>query len=71
MLGDRTFYMLYDMATEKVEEYILLPFLSSLLTNAIIKTVIDFPEEMYPQITYSTGGVIVYLVRWRLHNPLF
>lgn len=30
MYGDRTFYMLYDMVTEKVEEYIFILFLTSL-----------------------------------------
>ncbi len=55
MLGDRTFYMLYDMATEKVEEYILLPFLSSLFDKCNNGDGYwTFLEEMYPQITYSS-----------------
>jgi len=55
MLGDRTFYMLYDMATEKVEEYILLPFLSSLFDKCNSGDGYwTFLEEMYPQITYSS-----------------
>lgn len=55
MLGDRTFYMLYDMAPEKVEEYILLPFLSSLFDKCNNGAGYwTFLEEMYPQITYSS-----------------
>jgi hypothetical protein len=55
MYGDRTFYMLYDMATEKVEEYIFLPFLS-LLFDKCEKAdgYWTFLEEMFPQITYSS-----------------
>ena len=55
MFGDRTFYMLYDMVTEKVEEYIFLPFLTSLL-NECDKAdgYWTFLEVMYPQITYSS-----------------
>ena len=55
MFGDRTFYMLYDMATEKVEEYIFLPFLTSLFDKCD-KTdgYWTFLETMYPQITYSS-----------------
>lgn len=55
MYGDRTFYMLYDMATEKVEEYIFLPFLSSLFDKCEkADRYWTFLEEMYPQITYSS-----------------
>ena len=55
MYGDRTFYMLYDMATEKVEEYILLPFLTALFDKCDnADGYWTFLEEMYPQITYSS-----------------
>jgi hypothetical protein len=55
MYGDRTFYMLYDMATEKVEEYIFLPFLSSLFDKCEkADGYWTFLEEMHPQITYSS-----------------
>ena len=55
MFGDRTFYMLYDMATEKVEEYIFLPFLTSLFDNCDkAEGYWTFLETMYPQITYSS-----------------
>ncbi len=54
MYGDRTFYMLYDMITEKVEEYIFLPFLTSLFDKCDqSEGYWTFLEEMYPQITYS------------------
>jgi len=55
MFGDRTFYMLYDMVTEKVEEYIFLPFLASLFGNCDkADGYWTFLEAMYPQITYSS-----------------
>lgn len=55
MYGDRTFYMLYDMVTEKVEEYIFLPFLTSLFDKCdSSEGYWTFLEEMYPQITYSS-----------------
>lgn len=55
MFGDRTFYMLYDMVTEKVEEYIFLPFLTSLLDECNkADGYWTFLEAMYPQITYSS-----------------
>lgn len=58
MFGDRTFYMLYDMVTEKVEEYIFLPFLTSLFKKCDeADGYWTFLEEMYPQITYSSEDV--------------
>lgn len=55
MFGDRTFYMLYDMATEKVEEYIFLPFLTSLFDKCDnAEGYWTFLEEMYPKIVYSS-----------------
>lgn len=55
MFGDRTFYMLYDMVTEKVEEYIFLPFLTALFDKCEkADGYWTFLEEMYPQITYSS-----------------
>ncbi len=55
MYGDRTFYMLYDMITEKVEEYIFLPFLTLLFDKCEnADGYWTFLEEMYPNITYSS-----------------
>ena len=55
MFVDRTFYMLYDMVTEKVEEYIFLPFLTSLFNECEeADGYWTFLEVMYPQITYSS-----------------
>ena len=55
MYGDNTFFMLYDMVTEKVEEYILLPFLTSLFEKCdTTNGYWTFLEGMYPQITYSS-----------------
>ena len=55
MFGDKTFYMLYDMVTEKVEEYIFLPFLTTLFDKCDkADGYWTFLEEMYPQITYSS-----------------
>ncbi len=55
MYSDNTFFMLYDMVTEKVEEYILLPFLTTLFDKCKKSDGYwTFLEEMYPQITYSS-----------------
>lgn len=55
MLGDRTFYMPYDMVTEKVGKYIFLPFLTSLFDKCDkADEYWTFLEKMYPQITYSS-----------------
>lgn len=55
MFGDRTFYMLYDMVTEKVEEYIFTPFLTTLFGECEeADGYWTFLEAMYPQITYSS-----------------
>lgn len=64
MYGDRTFYMLYDMVTEKVEEYIFLPFLTSLLAKCEnSEGYWTFLEEMYPRITYSSDDEYHFLPR--------
>ena len=55
MYGDGTFDMLYDMITEKVEEYIFLPFLTALFDKCDrADGYWTFLEEMYPRITYSS-----------------
>ena len=55
MYGDGTFDMLYDMITEKVEEYIFLPFLTELFDKCDkADGYWTFLEEMYPRITYSS-----------------
>lgn len=64
MYGDRTFYMMYDMITEKVEEFILLPFLNKLLDKCDEEEGYwTFLEEMYPQITYSSEDEYRFLRR--------
>ena len=55
MYGDGTFDMLYDMITEKVEEYIFLPFLSALFDKCDrADGYWTFLEDMYPRITYTS-----------------
>lgn len=55
MFGDRTFYMLYDMITEKVEEYILLPYLTALFDKCDKGDGYwTFLETVYPKIIYSS-----------------
>lgn len=64
MYGDRTFYMMYDMITEKVEEFIFLPFLNSLFDKCDEEDGYwTFLEEMYPQITYSSEDEYRFLRR--------
>ena len=55
MYGDGTFDMLYDMITEKVEEYIFLPFLTSLFDKCDrADGYWTFLQEMYARITYTS-----------------
>lgn len=55
MLSDGTFYMLYDMITEKVEEFIILPFLIKLFGESEdVDGYWTFLEAMYPNIIYSS-----------------
>ncbi len=54
MYCNDTFNMLYDMITEKVEEFIFLPHLTALLDKCKEHDGYwTFLEEMYPQITYG------------------
>ena len=58
MYGDGTFDMLYDMITEKVEEFIFIPFLTALFDKCNrADGYWTFLEEMYPRITYSSERV--------------
>ncbi len=69
MYGDRTFYMLYDMITEKVEEYIFIPFLTSLFDKCEkADGYWTFLEEMYLHITYSSDDEYHYSLT-RLLKP--
>lgn len=64
MYGDRTFYMMYDMITEKAEEFILFPFLNKLFDKCDKEDGYwTFLEEMYPQITYSSEDEYRFLRR--------
>ncbi|MEA4898699.1 MAG: NACHT domain-containing protein [Christensenellaceae bacterium] len=54
--GDKTFSMLYDMIPEKVEEYIFVPFLTTLFQKCDEGDGYwTFLEEMYPCISYEKG----------------
>lgn len=56
---DRTFDMLYDMIPEKVERFIFLPFLETLITECSQKgsdeEYWEFLEHQYPAIYYQEG----------------
>jgi hypothetical protein len=55
MYGEGTFRMLYDMVTEKVEEYIFLPYLTALFGKCEKgEGYWTFLQEIYPQIRYSS-----------------
>ena len=57
---DQTFAMLYDMITDKVEEYIFLPYLEGLFqTCDNVKGYWTFLEEIYPFIYYHHGLVAI------------
>lgn len=51
--GDQTFAMLYDMISNKVEEYIFIPFLQKLFE----KDYNDFVKTVYKNLAYSIGDV--------------
>lgn len=54
--GDKTFHMLYDMISEKVEEYIFEPFLASLFNKCDENNGYwTFLETMYPALYYEEG----------------
>ncbi len=54
---DRTFDMLYDMIPEKIERFIFLPYLETLVTECSQKEdeYWEFLERMYPYLTYEEG----------------
>jgi hypothetical protein len=57
LYSDNIFFMLYDMIPEKVEEYILLPYLKALFDKcANDDGYWTFLEELYPQITYASDN---------------
>ena len=69
MYGDGTFDMLYDMITEKVEEFIFIPFLTALFDKCNrADGYWTFLEEMYPRITYSSERAF-HLRRSRVLEP--
>lgn len=56
MYGDKTFNMLYDMIPDKVEEYILLPYLTRLFERCDKEEGYwTFLETVYPSIRYEKG----------------
>lgn len=58
MHGDKTFNMLYDMIPDKVEEYILIPYLIDLFdTCDCADGYWTFLETIYPSIQYERGEV--------------
>lgn len=63
---DGTFNMLYDMITEKVEEFIFLPYLTHLFDKCDkLDGYWTFLAEMYPNITYSSYEEIhLQHIRW-------
>ena len=64
MFSDNIFFMLYDMIPEKVEEYILLPYLKALFDKCDNNDGYwTFLEELYPQITYTSGAGYSFLHR--------
>lgn len=71
-IGDKTFNMLYDMIPEKVEEYILLPFLSELFEKCDrLDGYWTFLEEVYPKLSYERGEVVDYVENdpiWYLYS---
>ena len=53
--GDKTFHMLYDMIPEKVEEYIIMPFLTELFNKCDkVDGYWTFLEIMYLSICYTS-----------------
>lgn len=55
---DQTFPMLYDMITDKVEQYIFLPYLENLISICDNEEgLLTFIKLIYPKITYATGDV--------------
>ncbi len=56
MFGDKTFSMLYDMISDKVEEYIFLPYLTRLCEKCdAMEGYWTFLETLYPYIRYRNG----------------
>lgn len=56
--SDQTFGMLYDMITEKVEQYIFIPYLEELFTRCDEeKGYLTFLKLIYPRLDYSKGEI--------------
>ena len=56
MYGDKTFNMLYDMIPDKVEEYIFLPYMTSLCERCDNEEGYwTFLETLYPSLRYEKG----------------
>lgn len=55
---DQTFPMLYDMISDKVEQYIFLPYLKNLIDICESEEgLLTFIELIYPKLTYVNGDV--------------
>ena len=56
--SDQTFSMLYGMIPEKVEQYIFIPFLESLIKECENnERLITYIKNVYPKLTYISGTV--------------
>lgn len=54
--GDITFNMLYDMISDKMDEYVFLPYLTHLLNKCDVENgYFTFLEALYPTIRYEVG----------------
>lgn len=60
--GDKTFVMLYDMISDKIDEYVFLPFLSDLFIECDeADGYWTFLEIMYPCLCYEMGETDVFI----------
>lgn len=54
--NEKTFFMLYDMIPEKVEEYLFLDFLEKLFTETV-QSYQDYLKFQYGEISYASGDL--------------
>ena len=56
MAGDNTFNMLYDMIPDKIDSFVIIPFLEAMLERyKKADGYLSFLSEMYPRIQYAVG----------------